>query len=466
MNGTKLLLSAILLFSFFSKINSQKVEKADSLLLMQEYEKAYIQYKDFLATSRRPKKEVVFNAGRCAYLLGKYSEAIELLQKLKKKKNPQKDLLLANAYLKSYFFEKATLHFEKYLATADSIDVDYQTINKQLHQAKLGKELLRRVENITFIDSVVVPKKEAIKKIILSKEIGQFTQREEWLDNKPIDIVSFTTERGNKTYNPIVYKNNTDLCLEETLLNGNVEINKIKELNTTYNENYPFLMMDGVTLYFSSNNGKTLGGYDIFITQFNYAENHFFKPENIGIPFNSPFNDYLLAIDENKKIGWLVSDRYQKEGKVAVYRFIPNDETNIVKTDSLDALRAIAKISTFDKTAYKAPQNREKRPLKQNLILIKDNLHYQQASDFKSKEAQNQYYQSEKIKQSIFQTKKSLKRLRKRYSQLPIGAEKEQIASTILLLEKQLLQQVPQQKECEKKMRNLEIKQLKDLQIN
>ena len=55
--------------------------------------------------------------------------------------------------------------------------------------------------------------------------------------------------------------------------------------------------------------------------------------DNIGFPYNSPANDYMLAVDELNGIGWLVSDRFQPEGKVGVYAFIYNDRRKSLELD-------------------------------------------------------------------------------------------------------------------------------------
>ncbi len=463
MNVKKLSFAIIILFLNFIQGYSQTVEDAETLFLAGDYKNAYILYDQILLTTPKPKKELIFNTAKCAYFLEKYNETINLLEPLKTK-NPEKNLLLGDAYFKNYFFDNAIFQFDEFLLTKDTVDAEYELVNQKLKQATLGRKFLRRVEDITFIDSVIVSKSEAIERIFLSKEAGKISRQEGILNEQPIDLINFTTERGNETYLSDIHTHNTDLYLSETLLDGKTEKKELKELNTSYDENYPFLLLDGVTLYFSSNGSQSMGGHDIFITQLNRSDNHYVKPENVGMPFNSPFNDYLLAIDEVNKLGWLISDRYQKKGKVAIYRFIPNDEKKIVKTESLDSLRKRAIISTFYKNAY-IPRRFNKLNItkEQPLILIKDNLYYQKASDFKSQEARKYYYQSKKIRDSILQAKKSLKRLRKKYHSFKKGKKKDTIAKKIIELEKHLLKQVPQQKELEKKMRNSEIKHLKNL---
>ena len=85
---------------------------------------------------------------------------------------------------------------------------------------------------------------------------------------------------------------------------------------------FPFLMSDGVTLYYAHDGEGSLGGYDIFLTR--RSDDSFLQPQNVGMPYNSPFNDYLLAIDETTGAGWWATDRNHIEGKVTVYVFKPS----------------------------------------------------------------------------------------------------------------------------------------------
>jgi len=70
-------------------------------------------------------------------------------------------------------------------------------------------------------------------------------------------------------------------------------------INTKYNEEAPFILPDGVTLYFSSQGHENMGGYDMFFT--NLTEDGFWQtPTNLGYPINSPGNDvfYYPSPDE------------------------------------------------------------------------------------------------------------------------------------------------------------------------
>jgi hypothetical protein len=94
-------------------------------------------------------------------------------------------------------------------------------------------------------------------------------------------------------------------------------------VNNGGNADYPFVMSDGVTLYYASDGEGSLGGYDIFISR--REDNEFLAPQNVGMPYNSPYNDYLLAIDEVTGMGWWATDRNGIDGQVTIYKFIPSE---------------------------------------------------------------------------------------------------------------------------------------------
>ncbi|MDE7135203.1 MAG: hypothetical protein K2N91_01085, partial [Muribaculaceae bacterium] len=70
---------------------------------------------------------------------------------------------------------------------------------------------------------------------------------------------------------------------------------------------------------------------------------------NIGMPYNSPFDDYMLAIDETTGIGWWATDRNQIEGMVTIYMFIPSDLRKNIDVDSPD-LMSRARITSIADT--------------------------------------------------------------------------------------------------------------------
>jgi outer membrane protein OmpA-like peptidoglycan-associated protein len=92
-------------------------------------------------------------------------------------------------------------------------------------------------------------------------------------------------------------------------------------VNSEYDETYPFIAADGITLYFTSTRPcptcprGTSGGQDLYRTQFNGG--HWSKPEPLGPPFNSQADDYGFSIGPDGKTAYFVSNR---DGKSKLYQ--------------------------------------------------------------------------------------------------------------------------------------------------
>lgn len=61
-------------------------------------------------------------------------------------------------------------------------------------------------------------------------------------------------------------------------------------VNTSEDEDFPYILDDGVTLFFSSKGFNSMGGYDIFVTTLS-EEGIWTTPENMGFPLNTTSDD-------------------------------------------------------------------------------------------------------------------------------------------------------------------------------
>lgn len=91
-------------------------------------------------------------------------------------------------------------------------------------------------------------------------------------------------------------------------------------INSPYDESYPFLATNGRTLYFSSNNSyKSVGAYDIFKSTFNPNKKEWSSSENLGLPTNSAGNDTHFRISKDGFKAYFASHRSSSLGKSDLY---------------------------------------------------------------------------------------------------------------------------------------------------
>lgn len=337
----------------------------------------------------------------------------------------------------------------------------------------LYKSMIPSTAKILFIDSVVVDKKNFLSQIPLNPESGRIGMRD-------IEYSQYENEFGDRAFfaagdtaTSALYacdKVGGEWSAPTRLFDTIEGIDKV---------NFPFLMSDGITMYFGAKGEGTMGGYDIYMTTFDYDSGKFYTPENMGLPYNSTANDYLLAIDDVDKLGWLVTDRRQPEDKVCIYTFIPSDtrqgfdDTDLDNSEIEKYSRILSIADTWkfgNKKSGMARLEELKSRLKTNAVkaaetesfAINDNVVYHSSGNFKSEQAR-ELYNGLKIKRKEFEDMMSrLSTMRRLYHDSTVSMRKG-LENELLTLEKQVEDLNADIRATEKDIINLENRQLNNL---
>ena len=346
----------IFLLSSFSLLtltaSAQSQEQAKKLFNAGKYEEAKPAFQKLV---KRNTKNGSLNYwyGACLYETGEIEESIPYLTYAAEREVREANRYLAIYYSKNYQFAESEDYWETYFDMMEEENKPIDQYQTAYDYASLGRQMMRSVKDITIVDSVVVDKVNFLSAYCMSREAGTLTNYNTFFDqqSQPDGIV-YQTETKNK----IIYSSNTDGRMNlysADMLTDKWENEKgLKGLSENNNNNYPFIMSDGVTLYFAADGSESLGGYDIFVTRYNSERDQYLKPENIGMPFNSPANDYMLVIDEFNDLGWFASDRNQPEGSVCIYTFIPNATNTTLNENQVspEMLRSRAQLLSIKDT--------------------------------------------------------------------------------------------------------------------
>jgi len=80
-------------------------------------------------------------------------------------------------------------------------------------------------------------------------------------------------------------------------------INVGPEINTQFNEDRPFIINNGMTLFFSSQGHENIGGYDLFRSDLQ-PNGLWSKPKNLGYPINTPDDNIFFMPTGDGKSGY------------------------------------------------------------------------------------------------------------------------------------------------------------------
>ena len=92
-------------------------------------------------------------------------------------------------------------------------------------------------------------------------------------------------------------------------------------INSEYNEDSPYLSSDEKTLYFASDGHETMGGYDIFKSEFDTTALTWSEPVNMGFPVNSPDDEIHFKLNKDQISGYFTSNRFHTIGDYDIFFF-------------------------------------------------------------------------------------------------------------------------------------------------
>ncbi|MEP0272614.1 MAG: hypothetical protein ABJO91_15705 [Ekhidna sp.] len=92
-------------------------------------------------------------------------------------------------------------------------------------------------------------------------------------------------------------------------------------INSEYNEDSPYLSPDEKTLYFASDGHETMGGYDIFKSEFDPKTLTWSEPTNMGFPVNSPDDEIHFKLNKDQMSGYFTSNRLHTYGDYDIFFF-------------------------------------------------------------------------------------------------------------------------------------------------
>jgi len=452
------IIAIYLLASALMPVQAQTLEQARKLYSQGEYEQALPVFKREL---KYAKKDASINYwyGSCLYHTGRKQEAVPYLKVGEKGRIKEASFLLADCSFEARDYEQCIKHIDQYIL-----------YNTGSHKAELAnmlrvtekvKKMLENVEDVVFLDSVTIPKDKVLSVIRLHPACGH------------LEPGSYHTEKGDRYYSSEVV---TREAVSDSLVSKDLDLYLFTKMLGSWeraqlddninkegsDQTNPYLLSDGITVYFASNEEGGIGGYDLYVSRYNDYTGTYYHPELLPMPFNSTANDLMYIIDEEVGRGYLVTDRNGYQDSLTVYTFLPNDQRRILKGKSaaetalyariasvaatqkgvnVDSIRSAQEAAYKDAEAYVAPVVEQVEASQTEGFVIRDGIVYTSASDFKCPEAKVQYAAWQRILRESETAEKKLSDARKRYTEIETSTgaavEKERAALVKTILEEE-----------------------------
>jgi hypothetical protein len=309
----------------------EQKKRADNFFQNQQYSQAISDYRQLLAQNQK-NMEINFKYATCLF----YTEDI-------KESKRYFDLVLAQAevptdayfyrakiYQHQYNFNKAIELFTKYLELKPKKEqnLDAQT---EINFCKQAKSAIGQPSSLKILARTTSPGIEFQKHYttIFSTKKYEFYSIDDVFEKqntKQNFKPSYAFLRGMRYRIFASYNDNSesgkDLFIQKKDEKGEwgKPIRLCPEINSSFDEDFPFFdEIDGY-LYFSSRGHGSIGGYDLFKVKYSLEANTCSELENLGFPYSSPNDDYLFVPDYGTPNALFATNRNGNPSKIEIVK--------------------------------------------------------------------------------------------------------------------------------------------------
>ena len=361
-------------------------KKAAELFENEDYAAAFPLYSQLLANYPKD-PNYNYRFGVCMlYSSADKTKAVPYLETASNDPSADKDVWyhLGRAYHLNYRFDDAVKSYTRYKILAGKKTAVRMQVDNQIAMCNTGKKLLKSITELGVIEKRELPKGDFFRTYDLKGYNGQLIVKPDdfktQLDKKKKEtsVIVLNGEKNELYFSSFGDSEDRgkDIYVVRRLPNGgwSAPYNLGPEINTEFDEDYPFLHPSGKVLYFCSKGHNSMGGYDIFRSELNEETNTWQKPVNMDFPINSPDDDILFITDYDEKSAWFASSRSSKSGMMMVYHVLieRRQATEVVIT------------GTF--------KGEENDPSKKSTIIVKNADNGQMIGIFKSNEQTGSYF--------------------------------------------------------------------------
>jgi len=318
-------------FTIQGQTEEEIVGQANALFKEEKFVDATPLYLRLL--SLQPKSTTYnYKYGACLlYNSNKKNEAIRYLKFATENPTiePEAFYYMGRAYHLNYLFNDAVRSYDKYASLVDKKESTKYDIPRLVEMCQNGRKLLTNYSEVIVYDKKEIEADKFFRLYDL-KDIGGSIL-------VTADFQSKLDKKKNHT--PLVYfsKSATEIYYSsygDDGINGKEIYRRVRkptggwdepelvkgEVNTKFDEDFAYRSQDGKYLFFCSKGHNSMGGYDVFRSEYNPNTDSFMEAENMDFAISSPDDDLFFLVDQNNENGYFASSRQSETGKLFVYK--------------------------------------------------------------------------------------------------------------------------------------------------
>lgn len=327
-----------------SQDEEQLYDKCKDQFFNEDYVESYQGFSQLLSLYPR---EEVFNYyyGACLVKLNNnIKSGIDYLEFAAAKGINPANFYIGLGYHYMYDFNKALTYYDVYKKEAKQKDIVNFEVEQYINMAKSGIDLVKYAYELNVISNKKINKSNFHYSYNLNEFGGSIIVKTDQFNGKADkDLKELDLMYISEVHNVLFFssygdskKNSLDLYMSRKENNNWSLPQKLPDvINTKYEEAYPFLSEDGISLYFSSKGHNSMGGYDIFRTVWDATNNTWSQPVNLDFPVNTPFDEIMYAVDRFNETAFFASTRDTKVDKIGVFRILTEDDPQKRKLESM-----------------------------------------------------------------------------------------------------------------------------------
>ncbi|MFM7770798.1 MAG: hypothetical protein ACKO8Q_09600, partial [Bacteroidota bacterium] len=242
---------------------------------------------------------------------------------------PESHYYIAKALHLNYKFSEALKEYKAYENTAEKKELAKSDVKSQIASCEAGINLLSSIKDIQVLEKTIAEKATFFRYYNVDEAIGKIVTTPEELKSN--------LDKKSKDPSIIFYPKNSKLIffaskgkdgatgkdIYVTTREGGsfVTPTKVKgDINSNLDEDFAFLHPNGKTLYFASKGHGSMGGYDIFRSEYDSTLQQFGPAINLDFAINTPDDDVLFITDKENKIAYFASSRFTSSQNLNVYK--------------------------------------------------------------------------------------------------------------------------------------------------